>query len=201
MNNLEQIAFESQKAAWSSSQSELEKIRAEVTRLREELGAEIEASLPENRFGEVLGPLESAGWVENLGEALCESQTAQPRSQFHPLLVLLRNAAKVFRDAVADDPARARKGIVRDQLRVGRRLTRRFAAAFCHNLEGEYAGTFDAMGSLRVLSLATLAFGVEPSFAAVDPFNRLLAELDRLEVPDADRLVPDDWENHPLAGS
>jgi hypothetical protein len=51
---------------------------------------------------------------------------------------------------------------------------------------------------MRLLAIASIAFGIEPSVATHEPFDRLLAELDRLGVPDADRIV-EDGVGHPLA--
>jgi len=198
MNKLQEIAYALQRAEWTTGAEEREALRAQVADLSAELADEAEQALPASGFGEVLAATSCSAWVGRLTIELVERQVAAPRSEFHPLLILIRNCAQVFRDAVAEDPRRALRGIIKDQLRVGRRLTRRFAARFCYNLEGEFAGNIDPSAALRVLTLASLAFGVEPAVATPAPFDRLLGELDRLGVPDADRVV-EDGIGHPLA--
>jgi len=199
MNKLQEIAYALQRAEWATDPEELEALRAQIAALSAALADEAEQALPAARFGEVLNATSCSAWVGRLSIELVERQVAAPRSEFHPLLILIRNCATVFRDAVAEDPRRALRGVIKDQLRVGRRLTRRFAARFCYNLEAEFAGTIDPNGAMRLLALASLAFGLEPSVATPAPFDRLLAELDRLGVPDSDGCRPDDGPANPLA--
>lgn len=199
MSKLEEIAYALQRAEWATGVAEIETLRDEIERLAAALADQAEQSLPASNFGEVLSTTASATWIGRLTIELVERQVAAPRSDFHLLLILIRNCAQVFRDAVAEDPRRALRGVIKDQLRVGRRLTRRFAARFCYNLEGEFTGTIDPNAAMRLLALASLAFGIEPSVATPAPFDRLLAELDRLGVPSADGCRPDDGAANPLA--
>lgn len=199
MSNLQEIAYALQRAEWTTDNEELAALRAQIAALSAGLADEAERALPASNFGEVLNATDCSTWVGRLSIELVERQVAAPRSEYHPLPILIRNCAQVFRDAVAEDPRRALRGVIRDQLRVGRRLTRKFAAAFCHNLEREFAGNIDANGALRLLSLASIAFGIEPAVASPAPFDRLLAELDRLGVPASDSCRPADGPDSPLA--
>jgi len=193
---LDEVALTAARASYAVTHDERARLADDVEALMVKL---LEASrIEDGRFGEVVEAMQREPWVNSVLAALCEHQVSEPLGEHHHVLVLIRNAAQVILDAIDESPARLANAIIRDQFRIGLRLSRQFALRFLAVDPARLVGGIDATCAQRLALLASLAFVQQPSIASAEPFRALITELMAAGVPDADRIVEDGIE-HPLA--
>jgi hypothetical protein len=182
-------------ARWTTSAKILSAYHDEAKKL---IAEAIEAGHLENRsFGEVRHALARQPWVTRLTWALVESQTREPLDETHSVLVRLRNLTEAIRDALNENPARARTKIIRDQFRIGRHLLKVIAARFLTAGE-DIVGNIDLTDCQSIVLAGHVAFYQSLGIATAEPFGRLLELLDKAGVPNADRVLDPDAPDSPV---